>query len=302
MKPVKESFILENPTSERIDALLAKQYQNYSRTYFQELIEAGHVLLNDKPLKKRQIPNCGDRIEIFFHRRPGPDLTPQAIPLNILYEDNHIIAVNKPPGMVVHPAPGNWSNTFVNALLNHCALPETSDSRPGIVHRLDKETSGVLLAAKTEIAHQALVELFQKIEMKKEYIAIAIGKVQEGVISLPLRRCPLDRKKMAVAPLNAGKEAITEVKLLDYNGTFSKVSLKPKTGRTHQLRVHLSHQGTPILGDKVYGNTSINDRYSITRHYLHAIKIAFVHPITGKPIEITAPLPKEMEAVFVCGF
>lgn len=302
MNTVKETFTLENPKAERIDALLAKKYQKYSRTYFQELIESEHVLLNGLPLKKRQIPLCGDKIEIIFKKRPGPDLTPQAIPLNILYEDNHIIAVNKPSDMVVHPAPGNWSNTFVNALLNHCALPDTSELRPGIVHRLDKETSGVLLAAKTEIAHQKLVQLFQERKMTKEYIAIAIGKVPAGPISLPIERCSKDRKKMAISSSEKGKEAITDIELLDYNGTFSKVLLRPKTGRTHQLRLHLSHLGFPILGDKVYGNTSINMRYGMTRHYLHAKKIAFIHPITGKHMEITAPLPKEMEAIFVCGF
>lgn len=302
MNPIKETFILENPDSERIDALLARKFKEYSRTYFQELIEAEHVLLNGRPLKKRQIPLSGDEIQIIFKKRPGPDLTPQPIALNILYEDKHIIAVNKPPGMVVHPAPGNWSHTFVNALLHHCDLPNTSDLRPGIVHRLDKETSGVLIAAKTELAHQKLVELFQKREIKKEYIAIAIGKVSSGLINLAIERCPFDRKKMRVSSEEKAKEAITEVELLDYNGTFSKVLLKPKTGRTHQLRVHLSHLGFPILGDKVYGNTTINSRYKIDRHYLHAKNIAFIHPITGKLLEISAPLPKEMESIFICGF
>lgn len=301
MEPVKESFILEKACSERIDALLAKKYSEYSRTYFQELIEQEHVLLNGKPLKKRQVPQVGDEIQINFKRRPGPDLTPQAIPLNILYEDAHLIAVNKPADMVVHPAPGNWSNTFVNALLSHCGeLPNNSDIRPGIVHRLDKETSGVLLAAKTEIAHQKLIELFKSREIQKEYVAIALGKVQEGLIDLPIGRSTKDRKKMAIDP--EGKEAITDVTLLAFNGTFSKVSMKPKTGRTHQLRVHLSHLGYPILGDKVYGNSAINERYQVNRHYLHAKKLSFTHPMTGKFLEIEAPLPKEMKSIFICGF
>ncbi|MCH9634223.1 MAG: Ribosomal large subunit pseudouridine synthase D [Chlamydiae bacterium] len=302
MSSGQKIFIVENPNEQRIDTLLTKQYQDYSRTYFQELIEAGHVLLNDQPLKKRHIPSCGDKVKVFFHKRPGPDLTPQPIPLNIIYEDNHLIVVNKPSDMVVHPAPGNWSHTFVNALLSHCTLPETSELRPGIVHRLDKETSGVLIAAKTEIAHQKLVELFQKREIQKEYIAIALGKVPSCTLSEPIHRCPKNRKKMAIAPSNEGKEAITEIKCLAFNGTFSKVSLKPKTGRTHQLRVHLNHIGHPILGDKVYGNISINDRYSIDRHYLHAVKIAFVHPMTQKFVTFEAPLPKEMESIFICGF
>lgn len=302
MDRIQENFILENPNSERIDALLAKRFTNYSRTYFQELIEAKEVLINGKPLKKRQIPLSGDNISVTFKKRAGPDLAPQAIPLSVLYEDHHIVAVNKSPNMVVHPAPGNWSSTFVNALLNHCNLPDTSDSRPGIVHRLDKETSGVLLAAKTEEAHQKLIQLFQAREIKKEYVAITLGKVKSGLINLPIERSSTDRKKMCVGSSDKAKEAITEVELLAYNGTYSKVLLKPKTGRTHQLRVHLSHLGFPILGDKVYGNTSHNNRYGISRHYLHANKIAFVHPITGKYLEISAPLPKEMESIFICGY
>lgn len=301
MESIQETFILEKANSERIDTLLAKRYEGYSRTYFQELIENEHVLINGLPSKKRQIPQSGDQIQVIFKKRPGPDLTPQAIPLNILYEDAHLIAVNKSANMVVHPAPGNWSGTFVNALLNHCGeLPNKSDMRPGIVHRLDKETSGVLIAAKTEEMHQKLVELFKTRAIEKEYIAIAIGKVEDGTINLPITRSEKDRKKMAISP--EGKEAITGVKLLAYNGTFSKVSLHPKTGRTHQLRVHLSHQGHPILGDKVYGNETLNERYKISRHYLHAKKLSFVHPVTGKFLEIEAPLPKEMESVFICGF
>lgn len=302
MTPNKECIILENPNQERIDALLARYYTDYSRTYFQELIEKELVLLNGKPSKKRQIPVCGDQVEITFRKRPGPDLTPQAIPLNVLYEDKHIIATNKPADMVVHPAPGNWSNTFVNALLNHCPIEPSSDVRPGIVHRLDKETSGVLLAAKTELAHQKLVEQFHDRKIEKEYIAIVLGKLEAQCINLPIQRSEKDRKKMAVCPQGQGKEAITEVIPLDYNGTFTKVLLKPKTGRTHQLRVHLAHLGYPILGDKVYGHESINKRYKLDRHLLHAHTLQLTHPITDQTLKFVAPMPKEMESIFICGF
>ncbi len=302
MKLIKESFILDNPKQERIDALLAQYYEDYSRTYFQELIENNQVLLNGKPLKKRQVPCSGDQVDITFKKRPGPDLTPQAIPLNILYEDHHLIAVNKPAGMVVHPAPGNWSDTFVNALLNHCELETTCDTRPGIVHRLDKETSGVLIAAKTELCHQKLIELFQNRQIEKEYLALICGRLEPQIVKLPIKRCEKDRKKMAIATQNEGKEALTEIIPLEFNGTFSKVLLKPTTGRTHQIRVHLAHLGFPVLGDKIYGFEKLNERYKVTRQLLHAHKLRLIHPITNQLLEFIAPLPKEMESLFICGF
>lgn len=300
MKKQIETFTVNESNNERIDCFLAKRYTKYSRTYFQELIEKEQVLINGKPPKKREIPTLGDQIEVHFKKRPGPNLTPQEIALDILYEDNYLIAVNKPPGMVVHPAPGNWSNTFVNALLNHCDLPNTSEFRPGIVHRLDKETSGILLAAKTEEAHQKLVELFAKRLILKEYIAIAIGKVPTKQVIEPISRCKLHRKKMIVSP--EGKEAVSDIELIGFNGNFSKVRIFPKTGRTHQIRVHLKHLGNPVLGDKLYGKSSINERFGANRHYLHAQKITFDHPITGEKIELEAPIPKEMEEIFQCGF
>lgn len=301
MKNKLDTFIVDEATEERIDIFLAKRYKEYSRSYFQELIEKEQVLLNGNPLKKREVPSIGDQILVHFKNRPGPDLSPQAISLDILYEDAHLIAINKPVNMVVHPAPGNWSNTFVNALLNHCSLPETSDVRPGIVHRLDKETSGVLIAAKTDLAHQKLSELFASRQMQKEYVAIVIGKVVSQTINLPIKRCPIHRKKMIVCP-DEGKEALTEVELLGFNGNLSKLLLKPKTGRTHQIRVHLKHLGNPVLGDKLYGKASINERYKADRHYLHAKKLSFTHPITGKLLTLEAPLPKEMEEMFLCGY
>ncbi len=302
MKNKLDDFTIEQENSDRIDIFLTKRYKEYSRSYFQELIEKKHVLLNGKPLKKREVPTIGDQINICFKNRPGPDLTPQAIPLDIVYEDAHIIAINKPAFMVVHPAPGNWSNTFVNALLNHCTLPNTSEFRPGIVHRLDKETSGILLAAKSELAHQRLCEQFAQRTIQKEYVAIAIGKVPSIRVDMPIKRCSTHRKKMIIAQQDEGKEAITDIELLGYNGSLSKVRLFPKTGRTHQLRVHLKQLGNPILGDKLYGKNSINERFGAMRHYLHAKKISFIHPITQERLELEAPLPKDMEEIFLCGF
>lgn len=301
MKNKIDTFTLDTSNQDRFDLFLAKRYKDFSRSYFQELIEQEYVLLNGKPSKKRVVPSQGDEINVFFHLRPGPDLSPQNIPLDILYEDAHLIAVNKPADMVVHPAPGNWSNTFVNALLNHCSLPQTSEFRPGIVHRLDKETSGVLIAAKTEEAHQKLSALFAQRQIQKEYVAIAIGKVASQTVNAPIKRCPHHRKLMAIAD-EGGKEALTEIELLGFNGSLSRLLLKPKTGRTHQIRVHLKHLGNPILGDKLYGNASINSRLGAARHYLHAKKLSFIHPITGKKMELEAPLSKDMEEIFLCGF
>ncbi len=301
MNTSKYLFTVEDEKCERLDSYLTKRYPLYSRAYFQELIENKQVLVNGQAPKKRTVPSIGDQIEVYLQKRAGPDLTPQNIPLDVLYEDSHLIAVNKPAGMVVHPAPGNWSNTFVNALLNHCEVASTSEFRPGIVHRLDKETSGVMLAAKTEECHQKLCELFAKRAIKKEYLAIAIGKVPSIEINAAIKRCKIHRKKMTICN-EEGKEAITKAELIGFNGNFSLVSLKPQTGRTHQIRVHLKSLGNPILGDKLYGKPSINERYQASRHYLHAKKISFIHPITHTKMEIEAPIPKEMSEMFQCGF
>ncbi len=300
MKPFKESFILTGSDCERVDALLAKRYSDYSRNYFQQLIEEQHVLINGKPLKKRYKPFTGDRIDIFFKQRPGPDLTPETIPLDIIYEDAHLLVINKPAGMVVHPAPGNWSRTFVNALLAYTPIENESPDRPGIVHRLDKETSGLLIATKTYRAHTALSRMFAERLITKEYLAITTGKAPPGEIRLPIKRCPFHRKKMIASP--EGKEASTAIELLSFNGTFSKVRAFPKTGRTHQIRVHLQAVGTPILGDKLYGIESVNRNYKTDRHFLHAEKLRFIHPFSGKELSLYAPLPKDMEEIFLCGF
>lgn len=282
--------------SHRLDKLLSQHFPSHSRTYFQYLIEQGSVLVNGHLLKKRELAKVGDEVEVCFLLTPEISLEPQDIPLEILYEDEHIIAVNKPVGMVVHPAPGHPKDTFVNALLFHCKhLAGTDSLRPGIVHRLDKDTSGVLLAAKTSQAHAKLVELFSERRIQKYYLAVCVGAAKEGLIDAAIKRHPIHRKEMAIN-LEDGKEAKTVCHVLGKNDALSLVELELLTGRTHQIRVHLKYRGTPILGDSVYGSPSANKKFEPPRQLLHAHRIAFIHPFTGKPLNICARIPQDVEA------
>lgn len=280
----------------RIDKVLAKHYPEQSRTYFQYLIKEGLVLVNGEPIKKREQLKLGDEIEIEFALTPELSLEPENIPLDIIYEDKDLIIVNKPAGLVVHPGAGNWSHTFVNALLFHCnAIQHVGEAlRPGIVHRLDKDTSGLLLAAKTEAAHQKLVALFASRKVHKEYLALCIADPKEEEISLPIARHPVDRKKMTIAKEGEGKLATTLVYPLIKLGTLSLVQLVLLTGRTHQIRVHLKAKNAPILGDPLYGNSDWNKKYEAKRQLLHAYRLSFIHPITGKYLSFEAPLPPDM--------
>jgi 23S rRNA pseudouridine1911/1915/1917 synthase len=283
-------FISADEEGSRIDKLLATRFPSYSRTYFQHLLEIGCVLLNGEPVKKRVIPEEGDEIEVCFQATPEASLLPEAIPLEILYEDDHILAINKPAGMVVHPAPGHWSGTFVNALLAHCQeiAPGNDPLRPGIVHRLDKNTTGVLVAAKTLAAHQKLIELFSTRKMDKLYLAICHGRPTNTIITAPIGRHPVHRKEMAALP--DGREAVTEIHVAACNDKASLVLAKPRTGRTHQIRVHLKHVGCPIIGDSLYGKADPDQR-----QLLHAYRLSFEHPITGAPIRLIAPIPSDIK-------
>jgi 23S rRNA pseudouridine1911/1915/1917 synthase len=281
---------------QRIDKLLALNYPLFSRTYFQRLIEDGFVLLNGHPVKKRISLETGDEIEVCFQLTPESSLAPEAIPLDILYEDDHLIAINKPAGMVVHPAPGHPSGTFVNALLAHCQnlAPIGDPLRPGIVHRLDKETSGVLLAAKTPLAHQKLVQAFAGRQMEKTYLAICLGRPPSTTINTPIGRHPIRRKEMAVLT-EGGKEAVSEIQVLAFNESVSLALIRPRTGRTHQIRVHLKHLGAPVLGDSVYGRPKCNEEKRTSRQLLHAYRLQFIHPITQSPLSLVAPLPTDLK-------
>lgn len=285
---------------ERLDRILAHRYREVrSRTYFQHLIEEGNVLLNGVPEKKRSKPKAGDEVEVTFLLAPELDLKPEPIPLDILYEDEHILAINKPPGMVVHPAPGNWTGTFVNALLSHCASLELSGAplRPGIVHRLDKDTSGLLLAAKTALAHQRLVALFASRQVHKEYLAICVGNLGDGEVHAPIGRHPRQRKVMAVRPEGGGRDALTRYRTLATKGDLSLVRIELITGRTHQARVHMRYRGAAVLGDATYGSASANSRFGVTRQMLHAERIHLTHPMTGALLQLQAPLPADMQVL-----
>jgi 23S rRNA pseudouridine1911/1915/1917 synthase len=287
--------VSEQEAGNRLDKLLSNYFPSHSRTYFQYLIEEGCVLVNGVRIKKREKPQAGDEIEVCFLITPEISLEPENIPLDILYEDEHLLAVNKPAGMVVHPGAGNFSKTFVNALLFHCKTLEPSGNlRPGIVHRLDKDTSGVLLAAKTAQAHEQLVSMFCQRKIEKRYLAICVGNPGDTIINASINRHPVRRKEMAVCQ-EGGREAITHCRVLDYNEKLSLVEVHLITGRTHQIRVHLKHKNTPVLGDPLYGCASLNEKYHIQRQMLHAHELKFIHPITQTPLEIRAPLPQDMK-------
>ena len=294
-------FITLEEEGERLDKILSTRFRNVqSRTYFQKLIQDHLVLLNGSPVKKRARPREGDEIEVEFALSPEISLEPEDIPIDILYEDEHLIAINKPSGMVVHPAPGHRSGTFVNALLYHCqkqgiVLSSTEHThRPGIVHRLDKDTTGVLVAAKTSQTHQKLVELFSNRKVHKEYLAICLGSPGRGTVENAIGRHSADRKKMAVVS-NGGRHAVSNYATEKHNKELSLVRVQLVTGRTHQARVHLKHLGTPVLGDPVYGSVKANDRFQIHRQMLHAEVLKFIHPVTGATLWLKAPPPQDLQ-------
>lgn len=285
----------------RLDKLLFERFSgHFSRTYFQKLIEEGLVLLNGEPVKKRVKPKAQDEVEVEFAAVSPVDLTPENIPLDILYEDEDILVVNKPAGLVIHPAPGNWSGTFVNALVYHCqelmkGFEEESGIRPGIVHRLDKDTSGVLIAAKNSFSQRKLIESFASRQVVKQYLAVTIGCPKTREITSPIGRDPFHRQKMAVVP--TGKPSRSLIEPLFSGKEFSLVRIGLETGRTHQIRVHLSSIGTPVLGDDIYGKPSFNRKWNASRQLLHAESLQINHPVTGKRMHFSAPLPSDFEKI-----
>lgn len=295
-----EAIIIESGENHRLDKLLSERFQGrFSRTYFQKLIEEGLVLLNGLPVKKRIKPNPGDEVEIEFALNQEVDLEPENIPLDILFEDDDILVINKPAGLVVHPAPGHWTGTFVNALVYHCQelLNRFQDAniRPGIVHRLDKDTTGVLIAAKNSFSQRKLIEAFASRQVIKQYEAITLGRPGSCEINSPIGRDPIHRQKMAVIP--SGKPARTFVETLKSSKELSFVQIKIETGRTHQIRVHLSSLGFPVLGDATYGKPSHNSKWKVKRQLLHASLLQIHHPVTGKKMEFKAPLPSDFEEI-----
>lgn len=276
----------------RLDQFLAAHVPALSRARIQDLIKAGAVLLNAGVSKPSVRLRAGDAVDL---KEPPPapaSNQAEAIALEVLFEDEDLIVVNKAAGMVVHPAAGNWQGTLVNALLHHCqALSGVGgQERPGIVHRLDKETSGCLVAAKNDAAHRSLAAQFAGREVSKVYLALAAGKFRRlsGLIEAPIGRHPVQRKKMTVVATGRGRPAVTGYQVLGELAGATLVACTLHTGRTHQIRVHLKHLGHPLLGDELYGR-----RAGFPRQMLHSWKLAFIHPRTGERVSFQSPLPAD---------
>jgi 23S rRNA pseudouridine1911/1915/1917 synthase len=291
--------VLADQAKRRLDLLLSdyalSNNLGLSRTNIQKLIHEGKVFLNSQLINKpHHKVNSGDQIQVILSEQVKVEFLPEEIPLEIVYEDNDLLVINKQPGLVVHPAPGNREHTLVNALLGRgTPLSDINKNRPGIVHRLDKETSGLLVVAKNNASHLKLVKQFAQHSIERKYIAIVSGRVEfdEDVIDAPIGRHPLKRKNMAVSFAPNTKYAKTHYRTLKRSRDFSLLELKPFTGRTHQLRVHLAHLGHPILGDAKYGKNNI-----FVRLALHAQEIGFIHPTTNKLIRFTSKIPPEFQA------
>ena len=294
---MKKELIVESEEQKRIDAYISENTE-YSRTAVQRLIEEEKITVNGKKEKASYKVQNGDKIEIEEEPAKEIELKAQDIPLEILYEDNDIIVVNKPKGMVVHPANGNPDGTLVNAIMSICKDSLSGiggEIRPGIVHRLDKNTSGAIIIAKNDKAHINLSEQLKNHEIKKTYIALVRGIVKENnaTINMPIGRSKKDRKKMDVD--KNGKEAITHFKVLKRYQDCTLLEINIETGRTHQIRVHLSHIGYPIIGDEVYSNGK--NKWNIEGQCLHAKSLDFKHPITEKEMHIEAELPKYFQKI-----
>ena len=280
-------------SGERLDALLARSVEGLTRSAAQRLLEDGAVTCHGKALKKNDRPAAGDVVEVLLPDPEPVDVLPQDIPLDVVYEDGDVIVVNKPVGMVVHPAPGHPDGTLVNALLHHCGDTLSGINgalRPGIVHRIDRDTSGLIIAAKNDRAHLALAAQLQDHSLARVYEAVAVGSFREdsGTVDAPIGRHPVDRKRMAVDWKN-GRPAVTHWSVLARYALGTHVECRLETGRTHQIRVHLASIGHPLLGDTVYG--SRKPWPGLAGQCLHARRLKFVHPTTGTLVELECPLP-----------
>jgi 23S rRNA pseudouridine1911/1915/1917 synthase len=287
------NFIAREPGL-RLDKMLAGQMADYSRSRIQRLIEDGFVMVNGAVSKSACRLEAGDVISVIIPSSPPSGLVAQKIPLDIIYEDDDIIVVDKPAGLSVHPGPGHPDKTLVNAVLGYA--PNVSggeEGRPGIVHRLDKDTSGIIIIARHPKAHLYLVKQFKSREVKKTYIALVRGRLspETGFIEAPIGRDRRHRKKMAIAGIKNGREARTGYRVKEYINEFTLLEVMPETGRTHQIRVHLAAIGHPILGDSTYGTGS----GVLPRQFLHASKIEFRLPSSGKEVAFETPLPPDLE-------
>jgi len=291
-------IVTDNNKGERIDVYLTACIETFSRSHVQKLITAGQVFVNGKAVRANYKVETSDRVELIIPEVSAPKNEAEDIPLTVCYEDEDVIVVNKPRGLVVHPAAGHETGTLVNALLRHChdLSGINGDLRPGIVHRLDKDTSGVMVAAKNDRAHMSLAAQIKARTAGRLYYAIVHGNIKEneGLIDAPIGRHPVDRKKMAVTFKNS-KPATTKFRVLERFGEFTLVECSLLTGRTHQIRVHMAYIGHPVLGDPKYGPRQA--LFSIDGQALHSAELHFSHPATGEEMVFRAPLPDDMLAI-----
>lgn len=293
----KEFIVDENLKDSRLDVFLSKYFEDKSRSFIQGVIEGGNVKVNDTLKKSNYKLKVNDRVVIIIPEPKELNIKAQEIPLDILYEDKDVIVVNKVQGMVVHPASGVYEGTLVNALLNHCndLSGINGVTRPGIVHRIDKDTSGVLVVAKNDYSHNKLSEQFKNHSMTREYIALVEGvlKNEVGVVDAPLGRHPVERIKISV--VKDGRRAVTHYEAIEKYKINTLVRCILETGRTHQIRVHMAYIGHPVVGDPVYGYKK--QRFNLEGQLLHAAKLGFIHPTTLKYMEFETPVPSYFEKV-----
>ena len=295
MDEIREFLVGEEEEGDRLDVYLSEQLGDMSRSYIQKIIKDKKVEVNNKIEKAKYLVKEEDKVKIEIPAPKLLEVIAQDIPIDIVYEDDDLLVVNKPKGMVVHPAPGNYENTLVNALLFHCKDSLSGINgvlRPGIVHRIDKDTSGLLIVAKNDFSHRALAEQIKAHSFTREYRAVTIGHLKEssGRVVAPIGRNPRDRKKMAVTDKNS-KNAVTNYEVLrEYRG-YSLLKLRLETGRTHQIRVHMAYLGHPIAGDFVYGTPRTKEELALNGQCLHAGLIGFIHPRTNEYVEFTSDLP-----------
>jgi len=301
---VLEFYIDSEAEGKRLDSFLAEKIEGCSRTYMQKLIEEECCKVNGKSAKSNLKLRSGDKVEVSIPAPVPLEVEPEKIELHIVYEDKDIVVINKPQGMVVHPAHGNYSGTVVNALLEHCGSLSDYNGltgingvmRPGIVHRIDKDTSGIIVVAKTNEAHLSLSEQLKEHSITRKYTALLEGRLKEdsGSVETLIGRSPKDRKKMAVVS-NNGKRAVTHYRVLESFDDFTLVEAVLETGRTHQIRVHMSYLGHPVVGDAVYGYKK--QRFDTKGQLLHARVLGFIHPASREYVEFEAPLPDYFEKI-----
>lgn len=296
--------IIVEDAGKRLDSFLSEKIEGYSRTYMQKLIDDGLALVNEKPAKSNYKLKAGDGVEVTIPDPVPLEVKPEEIELDIVYEDDDIMVINKPQGMVVHPAHGNYSGTVVNALLSHCSSLSDYNSltgingvmRPGIVHRIDKDTSGIIVVAKTNEAHLSLSEQLKAHSITRKYVALLEGKLKSetGKIETLIGRNPKDRKQMSVVSRN-GKRAVTHYRVLESFDSNTLIEATLETGRTHQIRVHMAYIGHPVVGDTVYGYKK--QRFETKGQLLHAKVLGFIHPTKGEYVEFEVPLPDYFEKI-----